>query len=1321
MNDENKNSIQLDSNADAENNAPLNLLYEIGRILASLETMNEAAPQILETICRVLRFELGELWCLGKDETTLRLENVWHLPAAPIEKFVADSRRFRFPVNEGLPGKVWAKSAPVWIADLSSEDGMPRRFFIEEKDLRSAFAFPILLGERLLGVFSFFSRQSRKPDEALLQIFAAVGSHIGQFIKREKIESSLRESEDRYRAFITRSTEGIWRFELDEKFPVSLPIDEQVKLAFERGYLAECNDAMARMYGLEKAADLVGSRVADLFGMSDAANVEYLRSFIESDYNLIDAESHEKDADGNDKYFLNSLIGTIEDGNLVRVWGTQRDITEQKRHAQAMRESEESYRIVAETASDAVIKIDEDSRILFVNSAVERIFGYTVEEMLGQSLTMIMPEELRAAHHAGIRRYLKTGERKLSWESLEIPARHAKGHTFALEISFGAYREHDRRFFIGVARDITDRKQAEKRLTLLAEISEMTRVFEDANEFLFAVSKAVGEHLRVRRCLFNEIDLERDLETVHKDYCRGVESVAGAHRISDYSSITSAEMMAGRTVVNRDSKIDSRTAADYAKTYAPNGERAYVAVPMLRKNRWVASLWVSDDEPRDWSGAEINLLETVAERTWTAIEKLRINNALRNSEERLQLAVDISRIATFDIDLTTDEVQTDQTGRAIYGFEPNEPLTFAKVQSHFHPEDRDGVARRVEAAFAPEGSDEFEVEQRIIRTDGEVRWIRVRGRAFFEGEGTEERRAVYCLGTYIDITDSKRGEETLLERERLALLNSDVSRALIKHSSLQDILRACTSAVVKHLDAAFARVWTLNEKENVLELQASSGIYTHLDGEHSRVPVGKFKIGTIAAERQPHLTNSVVGDVRVSDQEWAKQEKMVAFAGYPLLVEDRLVGVVAMFARKPLAEKTVEALAAVSNVIALGIERKQTESERERLLASEQQARQIAEDANHSKDEFIALVSHELRSPLNAMLGWTRILQEQKPDEKTKEYALDVIVRNARSQSRLIEDLLDIARVGKGKLRLELQPTELIPIINAAIEIIKPTAEAGKIKLSQTLDRAANFITGDVDRLRQVIENLLANAVKFTPPGGSVLIALERDERDAKIVVSDTGQGISREFLPQIFERFKQADPSTTRRHGGLGIGLSLAHDLVELHGGAISAESAGEGKGATFTVTLPLRTVAPIKENSDKVEFMDAQGKLSGFWILAVDDEADARELVSFMLQINGAKVTTANSAVEALDILKNTDGRLPDILLSDISMPNESGYALLEKIRALPSEHGGQIPAVALTAFNRPEDREAAFDAGFQKHLGKPVEPDDLISAIIETAGAK
>lgn len=758
MHDELKKSILKDSNAAAENDARLNLLYEIGRILASLETMNKAAPQILEAICRNLQFELGELWCLGKDESVLKLESIWHLPSPLLEKFAAESRRFEFAVGTGLPGKVWAKKSPVWIEKLNGVNEMPRRFFAEEIGFQSGFAFPILLGERFLGAFSFFTKDSRRTDDALLQMFAAVGNHIGQFIKREKIESSLRESEDRYRAFIEQSTEGIWRFELDEKFHVNLPVEEQIRLAFERGYLAECNDAMARMYNLTRAEELVGSRIADLLDTSDAANVEYIRAFIESGYNLIDAESHEKDADGRDKYFLNSLIGTIENGYLVRVWGTQRDITEQKSAEDSLRESEESYRIVAETASDAIIKIDEESRILFVNSAVERIFGYTVEEMVGESLTMIMPENLRERHRAGVRRYIETGVRRLAWESMEIPALHADGHTFPLEISFGEFNQNGRRFFTGIARDITDRKRAE--------------------------------------------------------------------------------------------------------------------------------------------------------------------NDLRESETNLRLATGAARMYSWELDLKTQIARFGENFSRVTNLA--KPISEMKSGEFFqkllHPEDLEKSARYIEHAAQTTGS--HSVETRLVNPEnGAIVWLETTSYTVRDESGEPQR----IVGVSQNITERKRAEQALLERERLALLNSEIGEALIENNSLSDILRSCTEIIVKHLDAAFARIWTFDKTDDALHLQASSGIYTHLDGEHSRIPVGKYKIGLIAAERKPHLTNSVVGDERVNNQEWARRERMVAFAGYPLVVEDRLLGVVAMFSRRVLSEQTVRALASVANAVALGIERKQSE------------------------------------------------------------------------------------------------------------------------------------------------------------------------------------------------------------------------------------------------------------------------------------------------------------------------------------------------------------------------------------------------------------
>jgi PAS domain S-box-containing protein len=1280
MNEDFTPTISSNSDASLETDARLELLYEIGRILASLETVNQAAPQILEVICRRLDFALGELWYMDEQYKTLRLENVWHRPLSSLEIFVGESRQFEFAEGVGLPGKVWAKGAPVWIETL--DDKMPRKSSAENAGLQSGFAFPILLGEKLLGVFSFFSTKTRRADDSLLQVSSAIGNHIGQFIKREKIESNLRESEDRYRAFIAQSTEGIWRFELEKKIPVHLPTEKQLALALEHSYLAECNDAMAQMYGLEKAEELVGKRISDLLDMNDASNVEYLRAFIESGYNLIDAESHEKDVAGNDKFFLNSLVGSIEDGNLIRVWGTQRDITNQKRAEKSLLESEANLRQLAETVPHFVWITEANGSLSYVNEQWLEFSGLTLEQT-NDSLVLaeiFHPDDIQRLSN-GWKKAFIGGE----VFAIELRMRNRRGEYRWFLTRTRPVKDADGKIlrWFGTSTDITEGKQAENRLALLAEISELTRTLEDPNELLAQVSRAVGEHLDVRRCLFNEIDLENDLETVHLDYCKGVESVAGVHLISEYSSITSSEMIAGKTVVNDDSKIDSRTAADYEKIYKLNGERAYIAVPLLRENRWVASLWVSTDEPRHWSRQEISMLETIAERTWTAIEKLRIDAALRASEQHLQLAVDISRISTFEIDLTTDALETDAVGRAIYGFEADEPLTFAKVQARFHPDDKDEVLRRVSAAFVPEGAGEFEVEQRIVRTNGEVRWIRVLGRVFFEtatGDGGE-RRAVRCLGTYVDITNSKRAEEKLRESDAI----------------LQTINR--NSPTLIYLKDRDGRILNANPATLVVLGKAFPEVIGKTHEEYS----GKKSESLAIAENDRRI---------IETGKTETFEETVLVAGVPHAF---------LSTKTPYRNQAGEIIGLVG--VSFDItERKQAERERERLLESEQQAREAAERANHAKDEFIALVSHELRSPLNAMLGWTRILQNQKTDEKTNEYALDVIVRNARAQSKLIEDLLDIARVSESKLRLEMKPTELIEIITAAIEIIKPAADSKNIKLTQTLDRAASFITGDDDRLRQVVENILSNAIKFTPEGGAVDVRLERENQTAKFIVSDTGQGISAEFLPQIFERFRQADPSVTRRYGGLGIGLSLARDLVELHGGSITAESAGEGKGSIFTVKLPLRMVAPIKENnSDTGESMNAEGKLSGFWILAVDDEADAREIVSFMLQMNGARVTSANSAVEALEILKGADGKLPDVLLSDISMPNESGYALLEKVRALPEENGGQIPAVALTAFNRPEDRQSAFEAGFQKHLGKPVEMEDLIAAIIETANGK
>ena len=392
-----------------------------------------------------------------------------------------------------------------------------------------------------------------------------------------------------------------------------------------------------------------------------------------------------------------------------------------------------------------------------------------------------------------------------------------------------------------------------------------------------------------------------------------------------------------------------------------------------------------------------------------------------------------------------------------------------------------------------------------------------------------------------------------------------------------------------------------------------------------------------------------------------------------------------------------------------------TAVERERLLEREQAARAQAEEANRMKDEFLATVSHELRSPLHGMLGWVKLLQAGKLGQEEATRALDAIERNARSQAQLIEDLLEVSRIVAGKMRLDVRPVDLAATMEAAIESIRPTAAVKGVRLQTILDPLAGPISGDAQRLQQVVWNLLSNAVKFTPKGGRVQVLLRRANSHVEIVVSDTGQGISPEFLPHVFERFQQASSGSTRKHGGLGLGLAIVRHLVELHGGAVRAESLGEGQGATFVIDLPMmiarQTVPAIEQ--DGGEFT-GQPTLDGLRVLVLDDDAEARDLLGALLKGCAATVYAAGSAANARRILE-TDH--VDVILSDIEMPEEDGYSFIRSVRAIQKTR--TTPAVAITAYARSEDRTRAMLAGFQFHLPKPVEPAELIAVVANLTG--
>ncbi len=431
----------------------------------------------------------------------------------------------------------------------------------------------------------------------------------------------------------------------------------------------------------------------------------------------------------------------------------------------------------------------------------------------------------------------------------------------------------------------------------------------------------------------------------------------------------------------------------------------------------------------------------------------------------------------------------------------------------------------------------------------------------------------------------------------------------------------------------------------------------------------------------------------------------------PMAVMGRIIGTIEVqsYEKNVYKPEHVTAMGMAANLTAVAIENV-------RLLELERSARQAAEESNRLKDEFLATVSHELRTPLTAILGWSRLLEGGTLDDSVTQQAVEVIWRNAKAQAQIVDDILDVSRIITGNLYLDLHPLEVAPVVENAINVVRQTAEAKGIKIEKYFDSTPAVISGDANRLQQVVWNLLSNAVKFTDSGGRVCVKVSRAGGAVEVRVTDTGQGISREFLPYVFERFRQADSTTTRQHGGLGLGLAIARHLVEIHGGTIKAESAGDGRGATFTIRLPLvEATAKSFAEPDQPKVSRAPQLLSGLNVLVVDDDSDTLTLMATALKRREANVTAVSSAGEAIQAITL---KRPDVLVSDIAMPDEDGYGLIKRVRSLENGVSENIPAVAITAYAKEEDRERALSAGFQIYLAKPVELTELISVVARAA---
>jgi PAS domain S-box-containing protein len=941
--------------------------------------------QIMQTAVRMLGEYLGVDRCgyaeVDADEDHFVVMGEYVRGTAP--NIAGRYRMSDFGENER---RVLRENRPYIVNDIEAEAPPDADLSLYRRgEIRAMVCVPLNKQGHFVVRMAVHQKTPRRWSSEEVQLITAVALRCWETVERVRAVRRLKQSDERYRAFIENSSEAIWRFELEQPIPVTLPEEEQIEMLYRYAYLAECNVAMARMYGYDSTDQIIGARIGNLLIRSNPRNVAFFHNFRRNGYRLADVETHEVDRHGNSKYFLNNLVGIQENACIVRAWGTQRDITHTKQAETLLRTSEERLRRITDATQDALWEIDMKTNRLWWSEGARPLFGRS-------------PGEL-------------------------------------------------------------------------------------------------------------QIGLE------------------------------------------------------------------------------------------DWYGG-------------------------------------------------------------------------------IHPEDVSRVRLKFESFMRNDDSSEWFDEYRFRRADGLYVYIHDQGRKFFDLNGKPQRIA----GAMIDVTERTLAEKRLRESEERFSKAFQASPDLLIISRIAD-------GVIFEVNDSFVSMSGYDRDEAVGKSTLELGLYAD--------PGARERVVAILKEQN-----------YVRDFELLMKLK----SG-----ETRLIN----FSARPLQLRGEHCWLTIGHDIT---RRRQVEEERERLLQQEKSAREEAEAASRMKDEFLATISHELRTPLTAILGWASILTSNSVSESQTRCALRVIAQSARSQARLVDDILDTSRIITGRLKLELQPINIERVFLAAVDVIRPSAEVKRINLRIVVSVPDGVVLGDANRLQQVIWNLLSNAVKFTDEGGSLEARLSRIDGQVEISVSDTGIGIDPAFQPYIFDRFRQADSTSTRKYGGLGLGLAIVRYLVEMHGGSVSVSSPGPHKGSIFRVRLPTAstTVAPPPRSREPEAEpkppcgptqAEKRQRLDGMRVLVVDDDEDTLDLLRFILSGSGAEVVTAGSTNEALNRL---DLWKPDVLISDLAMPDQDGYDLIGRLRSRSVERGGDIPAVALSAYTRVEDRMRALSAGFQTHVPKPIAPEELIAVV-------
>lgn len=955
-----------------------------------------------------------------------------------------------------------------------------------------------------------------------------------------------------------------------------------------------------------------------------------------------------------------------------------------------------------------------DDRFTFVNSGCRDLFEVEPEAALQNagSIWNLIHTDDRASFHASV---ASAVENFLPWDwqgRIITPSGQLKwvqGRSRAVQTA-------DRAVWDGLLIDITERKQAERMLVEQKRLLELIVSGYSSEECLSSLCRSISKlDPRVRACIL-----------LPNEQCSAFSSAVTSEIPPSFSAglkdapinelaigTCGTAIYSGQPVTCSDIANDHRWSKEWRDLCVAHGILACHSAPILNANgKPFGSLMLCFAEARISTNWENELIQFGTHIASIVFERDRANLALRESESLNRSVVESSADCIKILDLNGCLLTLNQPGRCLLEVEDCSSLLGLSWIEFWQEPDRTQAAQAVSTAILG-GVGRFSGYCPTMK--GTPKWWDVVVTPILDV--TDKPKQLLVVSR--DITDAKHREAERTQAEmalresndRLAVL-SETSRALLQSDQPLLLIETVfqTLKVICGLDIYFN--YLVDESGKRLHLASWHGVSESDAKAIQWLDLGQAVCGTAAEERRQIYVSQVQSstDPKTSI---IRALGIQAYAAQPLIAGQKLFGTLsfASCTRTQFTEVEVELMRALCDQMAIAIERAE-------LVHSLQQQAEQLRSANRLKDEFLAVLSHELRTPLNPILGWSKLLKAGNLDAAKTAKALDVIERNAQLQTQLIADLLDVSRILQGKLAMSAEPVDVCVAAQAAIETMRLAAEAKSIQLVSIFPGTVVQVSGDAGRLQQVIWNLLTNAVKFTPPGGRVKLRISASETHAQLQVIDTGAGIVAEFLPFVFDRFRQADYSTTRKFGGLGLGLAIVRQIVELHGGTVSADSAGENQGAMFTIEIPL-ALSSRQAIVTAVDSVVRHGDLQGIHALVVDDELDSRELIAFVLEQAGAIVTSAASGIEALQTIEQS---LPDVVVSDIGMPEMDGYMLLQQIRALSAQQGAQVSAgasglpqaIALTAYAGEFDQQQALQAGFQKHLAKPVEPNTLIETI-------